>query len=214
MSIIKTISFCTLVLFFISCSQSTEKYAAKENGKRFGIWELHYDSNDDRTIYWPSVRMVEPVKGEVKELRYYQDLSGRTHMVDSTMITIQLRAHIKTIKDKNDAHHYNSIRFDIDGIDATRHRFAFNEMQADSVSFHISDLSYYIKEDISERIINLLSAHKPVRLSYASYANGLFRREYHDQYGIEIPGCRDLRKALEVMQERQKVAEKELAGRK
>lgn len=217
MSIIRIISFYTLVLFSISCSQSTEKYAAKENGKRFGIWELHYDSNDDRTIYWPSVRMVEPIIEEVKELNVYHDWDGSVYKVDSTMRTIQLRAYIKSFKSKNDAHHYNSIRFEVDGIDAIQHGFIFNEMQADSVSFYTSNLSYYIKEDISERIIKLLSGHKQVNISYASFAYGSLIMDSPNQYRttkLEIPGSPALRKALAVLEERQVLAEKEQTGRK
>lgn len=54
-------------LVAVSCSQTTEKYAQKEHGKTFSIWEMNYNAGD-YNVYWPSLKLTDEVEGALCEV--------------------------------------------------------------------------------------------------------------------------------------------------
>lgn len=198
----------------VSCSKTTEKYASKEHGMKFGSWTLNYNSGD-YDVYWPSLRMSEPVTGNILkiETRSWWDYSTwltRT-VIDTTDLDAKLRAVIHSVKSSHDAQYYSSIRFNICDENlkywSGQHHFLFNEGQADSVSFSAkaNDDGFFIPgRETSDMIVNLLCGHSPVSLTVTYQGS-----EVDEKYSFTIEGDPRLKKALTINQERKILADKE-----
>lgn len=212
--IVRVLLAMAVVMVGVSCTKSTEKYAQKEHGKKFGSWELNYNAGD-YDVYWPSLVLTEKVQGEISEIvtnrNWWTDkILGR----DTTSTGAILNAKIYSVKSKNDAKYYNSIRFYISNLEnkyrpRLEHRFVFNEGQKDSLSFSTkaNDSDAFIPErEVSEEIIKLLSDKNPVDVKILF--NGA---DLEGTYSFVIDGCPKLKQGLELNQERKVIANKEFS---
>ena len=212
--IVRLLLAMAVVMVGVSCTKSTEKYAQKEHGKKFGSWELNYNAGD-YDVYWPSLVLTEKVQGEISEIvtnrNWWTDkILGR----DTTSTGAILNAKIYSVKSKNDAKYYNSIRFYISNLEnkyrpRLEHRFVFNEGQKDSLSFSTkaNDSDAFIPErEVSEEIIKLLSDKNPVDVKILF--NGA---DLEGTYSFVIDGCPKLKQGLELNQERKVIANKEFS---
>lgn len=197
----------------ISCVKTTEKYASKEHGMKFGSWTLNYNSGD-YDVYWPSLSLPEPVTGNLTEIVAKTSFYGwmLTAVVDTTYKDAQLTAAIRSVKSSHDAQYFNSIRFRVTDKnmffrDRFPHHFIFNEGGDDSVSFSAmaNNNNYFIPDrETSDMIIKLLSGHDSVSLKVI-YQDS----EIDGQYSFMIEGEPQLKKALTINQERKILADKE-----
>lgn len=212
--IVRLLLAMAVVMVGVSCTKSTEKYAQKEHGKKFGSWELNYNAGD-YDVYWPSLVLTEKVQGEISEIvtnrNWWTDkILGR----DTTSTGAILNAKIYSVKSKNDAKYYNSIRFYISNVEnkyrpRLEHRFVFNEGQKDSLSFSTkaNDSDAFIPErEVSEQIIKLLSGKNPVDVKILFNGSDL-----EGAYSFVIDGCPKLKQGLELNQERKVIANKEFS---
>lgn len=204
----------TVVMVGISCTKSTEKYAQKEHGKKFGSWELNYNAGD-YDVYWPSLVLTEQVQGEITEV--VTNRNWWTHKIlgrDTTSKGAHLNAKIYSVKSKNDAKYYNSVRFYVSNMEdkyrpRLEHRFVFNEGQKDSLSFSTlaNDKDAFIPErKVSEQIIKLLAGKNPVDVKVLFNGSNL-----EGVYSFVIDGCPKLKQGLELNQERKVIANKEFS---
>ena len=206
---------CAIVLLFsftISCSMSTEKYAQKENGRKYGIWELEYNA-DDVDTYWPSLKLTAPIEGEMVKIQSeYNWWNGKLVKCDTTETGAGFKAFIRNLKSKNDAKYYNSIKFKVFDADSKyyrnlEHRFLFNEGQKDSISFSVmaNEDNYFVTtREQSEAILNLFSSKNPVDLIVV-----IKEKTLEVRYHYIIEGTPNLNDALELNHKRRVLAEKE-----
>lgn len=197
----------------ISCVKTTEKYASKEHGMKFGSWTLNYNSGD-YDVYWPSIRMSEPVTGNITEIVAKTRFDGLmiTTVVDTAYMDAKLTAAIISAKSSNDAQYFNSIRFRVTDKnkffrDRFTHHFIFNEGEDDSVTFSAmaNKDKYFIPDrETSETIIKLLNGHDNVSLKVLYQESGI-----DGQYSFMIEGEPQLKKALKLNQERRIIADEE-----
>ncbi len=215
------LGLCGLLLF-ASCVKTTEKYASKEHGMKFGSWTLNYDSGD-YDVYWPSIRMSEPVTGNLTEVvrrGFFENWgsSKKGIVTDTTSNDAFLMATIKSVKSSHDAQYYSSIRFkycDKNAMFRQRccYHFIFNEGQVDSVSFLATankEGQLVPNRETSEGIIKLLSGSSPVSLKI-TYCDEdmMWGRKTEGKYTFSIKGEPQLRKAQKLNQERKIIADKE-----
>ncbi len=196
----------------VSCSQSTEKYAQKEHGKKFGTWEMNYLASD-YDVYWPSLKLTDDVTGSLCEVKVNRNLwSGAIISRDTTQSAAMMGIKIVSVKSKNDAKHYNSVRFQVSKSDnkfrpGLEHKFVFNEGQSDSLSFTAmsNDNDFFVPERmVSAQIVSLLSEKKPINLK-VSYEG----TSYKGVYNFNLEGSSELKQALKLNEERKVFAEKE-----
>lgn len=212
--IVRLLFVLVAVLAGVSCARSTEKYAQKEHGKKFGSWELNYNAGD-YDVYWPSLVLSEKVQGDVFEIVTDRNWwTGKILSRDTTSNGALLNAKIISVKSKNDARYYNSIRFYVSNMDnmyrpRMEHRFVFNEGKTDSLSFSkkANDSDAFIPErEVSEQIIQLLSGKKPVAVK-VEYGDS----DLEGTFSFVIDGCPKLKQGLELNQERKVIANKEFS---
>ena len=212
--IVRLLLAMAVVMIGVSCTKTTEKYAQKEHGKKFGSWELYYNAGD-YDVYWPSLVLTEKVQGEISEIatnrNWWNDkILGR----DTTSSGAILNAKIYSVKSKNDARYYNSVRFYISNLEneyrpRLEHRFVFNDGQKDSISFSTkaNDSDAFIPErEVSEQIIKLLSGRNPIDVKILFNGSDL-----EGVYTFVIDGCPKLKQGLELNQERKVIANKEFS---
>ncbi len=200
------------ILLCVSCTNSTEKYAQKEHGKKFDSWELSYQAKD-YDVYWPTLKLVDQSEGTLTEVKSDFDWwSGRLLKRDTTQVGALLYATITNIKSRNDAKYYNSIRFQVSNLDKRyrsnlEHRFTFNEGQRDSLSFSAKSNDNHLfipsRED-SEKIISMLCKKESTDMKVVFRGNSV-----EGEYSFTIKGSPKLSKGLELNHERKLFAEKE-----
>lgn len=202
----------TVLMLCFSCGKSTEKYASKEHGMKFNVWELNYNA-DNYDIYWPSIKLTEPTEGELVEVESnYNWWSGRLNSRDTTSSSAMLRAFIFNEKSKNDAQYYNTVQFKVSNADYEyrshlAHCFVFNEGQIDSVSFSAKadDNHCFIPDrETSEKIIRLFCGKSPINVKVTFTGHSI-----EGVYFFTVDGSPKLNKALEVNHERFVLARKE-----
>lgn len=201
-------------LVAVSCSQTTEKYAQKEHGKTFGIWEMNYNAGD-YDVYWPSLKLTDEVEGALCEVDTERNWwTGAIIRRDTTRTAANMGIWIYSVKSKNDARYYNSVRFRVANSDKKYrprldHKFIINEGQKDSVSFTSTSNSddFFVPERaVSERIVELLSENRPVNVKVICEGS-----DYEGVYSFEMEGSSKLKPALKLNEERKIIANKEFS---
>lgn len=205
------LGLCILALC-VSCGRKTENYASKEHGKKFDSWELHYHA-DEYDVYWPSLRLSEPSEGTLTVIKSRYNNWGR-HFIgcDTTNTAVFFKPIIYSVKSRNDAKYYNSIRIQVNDANnefwpRLEHNFTFNEGKKDSVSFSAKaeDGSYFKpSREISEKIIELLSKKASVNVKITFKGSSV-----EGVYDFNIEGSPELKKALKINTERKIQAQKE-----
>ncbi len=205
--------FSALCVFVaVSCTQSTEKYAQKEHGKKFGVWELNYNAGD-YGVYWPSLKLAEDVQGSLFEVSTEHNWwSGAVIRRDTLRSEALLGVKITSVKSKNDAKYFNRVRLDITNKDDRfrtpgDYTFVFNPGQKDSVSFVENSgysNSYILSREVSEKVVDLFCGNSSVNLTVSCS-----ELNYIGRYEFVIDGYPKLRKALDLNQERKLFAQEE-----
>ena len=198
----------------VSCGRKTEKFASKEHGKKFSSWELYYNA-DEYDVYWPSVRLSEPVGGALTVIKStYNNWIWENRLIrrDTISMTAYFKPIIYSVKSRNDAKYYNSIRIYVNDADnefwpGLEHNFTFNEGKKDSVSFSAKavDQSYFNPtKEISEKIIELLSQKDSVSIQITFKGSSV-----EGVYNFNIKGTPELKKALKINNKRKIQAQEE-----
>lgn len=211
---IKLLLAAVSLLAATSCTQKTEKYAQKEHGKKFGAWEMNYNAGD-YDVYWPSLKLTDDVKGTLREVDTERNWwSGAIIRRDTTLATANMGIKIYSLKSKNDARYYNSVRFRVANSDKKYrprldHKFIINEGQKDSVSFTAksnSEDDFVPERAVSERIVTLLSEKRPIIVKVICEIS-----DYEGVYSFEMEGSSKLKPALKLNEERKIIANKEFS---
>lgn len=205
------LGLCILALC-VSCGRKTENYASKEHGKKFDSWELYFHA-DEYDVYWPSIRLSKPAEGTLTVIKSTYNNWGR-HLIgrDTTSATAFFKPIIYSVKSRNDAKYYNSIRIQVNDAKkefwpGLEHTFTFNEGKKDSVSFSAkAENRDYFKpsREISEKIIELLSQKTSVSVKITFKGSSV-----EGVYDFNIKGSPELKKALKINTERKIQAQKE-----
>ncbi|MBQ7444479.1 MAG: hypothetical protein IJS71_00875 [Clostridia bacterium] len=210
----KLLVFAALLPAAISCTPKTEKYAQNEHGKKFGPWEINYNAGD-YDVYWPSLKLTDDVEGALREVVTDRNWwSGAIIRRDTTSTAASLGIIIYSVKSKNDARYYNSVRFRVANPKKTyrsglEHRFIFNEGQKDSLSFAATSNSddYFVPERVvSEQILTLFSEKKPISVKVICSSS-----TYDGAYTFDMEGSPKLKQALKLNEDRKIFANKEFS---
>ena len=211
-----------VILLCISCCKTTEYYAQKEHKMKFGIWELNYAA-DDYYVYWPSVKLSEPISGEMTVIRSTYDFwTGYRSKPDTTNNDAIFKAYIRSIKSKSDAQYYNTIKFKVaykkQYYYDFKHDFIFINEDRDTLSFSAkpNDEGYFIpNREKSEEIIAFLCKDKPISLTVKFNGTNTIinTTKTEGSYCFEIPGSQKLSNALEINYKRKVLANKEYQER-
>lgn len=200
------------VLMAVSCSQTSERFAQKEHGKKFGIWEMCYNA-DEYDVYWPSLILADDAQGSLCEVKTERNWwNDAVIHRDTIHTTAKMSARIISIKSINDAKYYNCIKFQVTNSDnkyypTLDHKFLFNEGQKDSISFSCSanDDHYFVPDrNISEQIVALLCEKKPINVKVV--CQGI---NYEGTYEFVLEGSSKLGHALKLNKDRKIIANKE-----
>jgi hypothetical protein len=212
-----------VILLCISCGKTTEYYAQKEHKMKFGIWELNYAA-DDYYIYWPSVRLSEPISGEMTAINNTYDWwTGHRFKPDTTNNDAIFKAYIQSVKSKSDAQYYNSIKFEVIYNNKYyynyKHNFIFTNEDRDTLSFSAkpNDDGYFVpNREKSEEIIEFLCKDKPISLTvkFNGTNTTINTTETEGSYYFEMSGSPKLSNAMEINHKRKVLAYKEYQERR
>lgn len=225
-SILSSICIAVILSLCLSSCNSTEKYAKKESGKEFSIWQLTFNA-DENYVYWPRLSLTEDtIGGSLRTIiteKHVPLFSNRvTTTIDTSFSNSSIQIVIENKKSTTDANRFFIIylkTLDPEGYywrNSTQ-TVVFNSGQKDSVivSSKTNDKGFLgVGRDNSEKILALLCSKKLVNIqvSYSTYSNDYIAgdtRYYDSVASFTIEGSPKLANGLNILQTRMELAEKE-----